>query len=45
MKFAQIVAYIATHHDSHYLVPLSQRYAAYVWNRLMRQAWQLMGIQ
>lgn len=44
MSFNELVAFIVAHHDSRYLVPLSQRYPVQTWNRAMRAAWQRMGL-
>lgn len=42
MTFDQLVSYIVAHYDSCYLLPLSQRYGASIWNKAMREAWRNM---
>jgi hypothetical protein len=44
MSFEELVQYITTHHDSVYLVPLSEKIPAGMWIRAMREAWVRMGL-
>lgn len=44
MSLEELARYVAKHHDSCYLLPLSEQYEVGFWNLAMRRAWQMMGL-
>lgn len=44
MPYEPLVDYIMNFHDSHYLLPMAEKYDTKTWNRSMEAAWERMGL-